>query len=82
MEKKAQQSRNDLAMLYMASLLLIVIAIGALYSFGIIGQSSHGSLIGSMPTAAVVAEQKPEGAAPLTIIEENTNETAETIEID
>ncbi len=56
-QKKAQQSRNDLVVWYLASLIIVIVVVGSLYGFGVIGKGiSHGALIDSNKvTAAAIA---------------------------
>jgi len=72
MNKKAQTYRNDLLVWYIGSFVLVIVTVGALYSFGILGD---GGIIGSSTsiTAAAVADTQD---VP------KTNVTNSTIEIE
>ena len=57
LNKKAQQSRNDLLGWYVASLMIVLVAVGSMYGLGIIGNyQENGHMIDSNKiTAAAVA---------------------------
>jgi len=55
MDKKAQHSRTDMVVWYGLCLIVVVLAVGTLYSLDIIG----GGYQGGQMTAAVVVEAEP-----------------------
>ena len=63
MHKKAQESRNDLLVWYVICFALVFIAVGSLYSFGIIGNYKEHSSSNKFTSAAVtdpdVSEEGP-----------------------
>ena len=47
LKKKAQESRNDMLIWYVACFVIVIFIVGVLHGFGIIGDiSGHGSFIG------------------------------------
>ncbi|MBR9692198.1 hypothetical protein GOV06_05435 [Candidatus Woesearchaeota archaeon] len=75
LNKKAQQSRNDLAVWYAVCFVIVLVTVGALYGLGFIGNGfSHGSLIDSNKiTAAAIAV--PVEEAPVEQINDSDNST-------
>ena len=68
LKKKAQESRNDLLVWYVVCIAVVVISVGALYGFGIIGATgSHGPLIESKITAAAVVEEPKDDNTTLAV---------------
>ncbi|MBW2965597.1 hypothetical protein KY342_00670 [Candidatus Woesearchaeota archaeon] len=60
MNKKAQHSRNDMAIMYAICLLLVVLTIGTLYEIGILGDIRSSLRNGGGITGAVVVEDEQE----------------------
>lgn len=79
MNNKAQQSRNDLVVWYVACLAVVLVTLGSLYGIGIIGNyEDHGSLLDSnkVTTAAVAIPMEEPVEDNLLIIENSSLEDA------
>ncbi len=86
LNRKAQESRNDLAILYAICFGVVLVSVGALYGFGIIGSSDFGSVTDGGMTGAVVVEgvsgevveEVPEEIEEITGEVEKVNDTLDT----
>ena len=64
MDKKAQHSRDDLLVWYVACFAIVLITVFSLYGLGIVGNSTgHGSLIESNKITAAAIAVPVEGPA-------------------
>jgi len=73
MNKKAQTSRSDMAAWYGVSFVLVLVMVGGLYAFNLIGDvGEHGTLIGSGITGAVVTEIPEENIVLEEVVENNS----------
>ena len=59
-DKKAQESRNDLAIMYSICFLLVIITVGTLYEIGVLGDIKDSIGSGTITGAVVVDEESPE----------------------
>ena len=55
MNKKAQQSRDDMFIWYISCVVIVFLIVGALYGFGVIGNYNIKGAEGNEITAAAVA---------------------------
>jgi len=78
MNTKAQESRNDLLILYLVCFVVVVSFVGGLYGFGMIGQTKSNSL--SEVTGAAVAGPNQEIPEPLTPDTETNSSVSESLE--